>query len=398
MVDDDDDDSSTFLMDSPNPTFSKPSKKQTKKTLLKPRFDSLASFQDGSDDDDDSLGPAVVKTSSSTTTTTTTRSDNNNDEEEKKEDWMDSPPPKPVARKTLPTKTKKQLNPFSQFANSINNNNNNNFSSLVLQDDSDDVMDEDDDVAMALAMSESMTHNNSNNNKKKKKVVIDIEDDAAEPLAEESSEEEESEEDEEDGYDEEKEAATNVLQTAEALSARVLMTMSQWFSSNGGQDASKGMIIQDGALALGNAAAAAAAAADHSTSSTSTSSTSTSTSTSTGSKEWISQETMTQILPNVKLSNYQLIGVNWLSLLHGMECTIEGKKNRQTNVNGILADEMGLVRYSKSKMFFVSVCWGFSLTLATITGKDGTNHCVLGISKAPAIVERNRSSRGGRRD
>ena len=37
---------------------------------------------------------------------------------------------------------------------------------------------------------------------------------------------------------------------------------------------------------------------------------------------------------------YQLIGVNWLALLHGMKCNIEGKRN--TNVNGVLADEMGL--------------------------------------------------------
>ena len=36
--------------------------------------------------------------------------------------------------------------------------------------------------------------------------------------------------------------------------------------------------------------------------------------------EWISKETMESILPDVKLADYQLIVVNWMALLHNMEC------------------------------------------------------------------------------
>ena len=56
--------------------------------------------------------------------------------------------------------------------------------------------------------------------------------------------------------------------------------------------------------------------------------------------EWISQEEMRRLCPGVTLSDYQLVGVNWMALLHGMKCNID---NRNANVNGVLADEMGLV-------------------------------------------------------
>ncbi|OEU16596.1 SNF2_N-domain-containing protein [Fragilariopsis cylindrus CCMP1102] len=48
---------------------------------------------------------------------------------------------------------------------------------------------------------------------------------------------------------------------------------------------------------------------------------------------------MCKACPDVTLSKYQLIGVNWMRLLNGMTCeTQKGTKN----VNGVLADEMGL--------------------------------------------------------
>ena len=56
---------------------------------------------------------------------------------------------------------------------------------------------------------------------------------------------------------------------------------------------------------------------------------------------WISQEEMKTVCPNVTLADYQLIGVNWIALLHGLTCDVDGKKGG-TNVNGILADSMGL--------------------------------------------------------
>jgi SNF2 family DNA or RNA helicase len=59
---------------------------------------------------------------------------------------------------------------------------------------------------------------------------------------------------------------------------------------------------------------------------------------------WISKEVMSGILPNVKLAEYQLLGVNWMALLNR---TKFGTGKTSKNVSGILADEMGLgkVRY-----------------------------------------------------
>jgi SNF2 family DNA or RNA helicase len=140
-------------------------------------------------------------------------------------------------------------------------------------------------------------------------------------------------------------AAKSILATANALSRQILRTMASW--THGAID---GMIV-DGAVALstilGNQAnhnnegcdssydhdddfaiiekrngggRSTKENLDHS---------------------WITKETMEQILPNVKLSEYQLIGVNWIALLHGMKCKVEGTK-KSTNVNGILADGMNV--------------------------------------------------------
>ena len=55
--------------------------------------------------------------------------------------------------------------------------------------------------------------------------------------------------------------------------------------------------------------------------------------------EWISNEKMQEICPGLKLADYQLIGVNWLALLHGMQVRVS---DGIMNVNGVLCDEMGL--------------------------------------------------------
>eukprot|EP00980_Cylindrotheca_fusiformis_P006070 scaffold1306_cov100-Cylindrotheca_fusiformis.AAC.4 len=340
---------------------------QQQQQRLKRPFSSTTLSDDSDDDDSSSLGlldspifqkkhrpnkPAPLLPQVKTTTAAAAAEDD--DEEE--DGWMvNSPsPPKLIKKKKKKLSKKKKMkktfaaatepsvdssNPFSKFA--ANNKSAPISSSISLSDNDDD----DDDMAMAIALSKSIQNNNNNNNdsdSKKSATTIWKE----EPLEESSSSDEEQEPDVDDQYDEEKEAATNVLQTAETLSAHVMSNMTAWLSSssssssnnNEGQDnnnnnnataaaAAHGMImmIEDGALALGNAS-----------------------SSSSESKNWISCEIMKEILPNVTLSTYQLIGVNWLALLHGMECTIEGntKKNknkrRKTNVNGILADEMGL--------------------------------------------------------
>jgi SNF2 family DNA or RNA helicase len=164
-------------------------------------------------------------------------------------------------------------------------------------------------------------------NQKSAEPELDASDDAGEEpetlLLDETSDEEE---DIGEDYDEGKKAAISVLETAEQLSAQVLGAMTKWTrdddddGNSKGPAATQGMIV-DGALSL--SALEMSSNLDNS-------------------QVWISQKAMQQIIPDVKLSNYQLVGVNWLALLHGMKCNIEG--NRDTNVNGVLADEMGLVR------------------------------------------------------
>lgn len=145
------------------------------------------------------------------------------------------------------------------------------------------------------------------------------EDDDGEPIADESLLAETSDdepEDRGDDYDEERQAATSVLHTAESLSAHVLKCMMEWTNhddSNGkesaAQGAAQGMIV-NGALSLGTLGNV-----DNKVDS------------SASNNKWISQKEMQQVCPAVKLSNYQLIGVNWMALLHGMKCDIEGKGN-----------------------------------------------------------------------
>lgn len=221
---------------------------------------------------------------------------------------MDTPEPEQKRKKLKKKSHMSKKNSFARFAHS---------DSLMQQTtNNDDVSDEDERMAIEWAINES---------KKEMKKVIDIENDEDEPeideqVLEETSEEEDDDIDEGEEYDEERQAATSVLHTAEKLSAHVLETMSVWMTGDDGEAASKGMIV-DGALSMGTIAGLSLASKQ-------------------SRHEWISQEKMMEICPHVKLSNYQLIGVNWLSLLHGMKCNIEGKRN--TNVNGVLADEMGL--------------------------------------------------------
>jgi len=71
-----------------------------------------------------------------------------------------------------------------------------------------------------------------------------------------------------------------------------------------------------------------------------------------GKSDWISHEDMKVVCPTVTLGDYQLIGVNWMALLHRLTFDQGGKKTKRKkdvrvdndgmNVNGVLADEMGL--------------------------------------------------------
>ncbi len=139
--------------------------------------------------------------------------------------------------------------------------------------------------------------------------------------------------DEEEEEDQDALAAKSILETAKELSRRILRTMAQW------TDTAMDGIIVDGALALSTIAAAANqnGRSSDDTASDDRKMASRNHDDVVGGHEWISNDVMVQILPNVKLSEYQLIGVNWIALLHGMKCEVEGT-NKHTNVNGILAD------------------------------------------------------------
>ena len=65
--------------------------------------------------------------------------------------------------------------------------------------------------------------------------------------------------------------------------------------------------------------------------------------------KWISKEMMANLCPELKLADYQLLGVNWLALLSRMQfrkASLDKKQSaaekKRHVVNGILADEMGL--------------------------------------------------------
>ena len=172
--------------------------------------------------------------------------------------------------------------------------------------------------------------------------VTSDEDRLEEMLAEESESEEEEDDEADEYVDEEEREAGSVLKAANNLSSHVLRTMSNWVVGETGA-VPKGMIV-DGALAMTTTSLPGK----------SLSRTNGDRCGSTGSHEWISHEDMKLICPGVKLADYQLVGCNWLALLHGMKCSVSsaaslskrgGKKGRDgggMNVNGVLADEMGL--------------------------------------------------------
>jgi hypothetical protein len=169
--------------------------------------------------------------------------------------------------------------------------------------------DEDEAIAVALAMSRSERENKSN------EYIDDMEDDPnmVNMLLDESSEEERD--DEQDDYvDPAAKEATSILEQANSLSAQIIETLSRWSSSSDGNSATMGLIT-NGALSL-STMAHAQNSKDH---------------------KWISAEVMASICPNITLAEYQLIGVNWMALLHGMKCKVNGSRGH-SNVNGILAD------------------------------------------------------------
>lgn len=228
-----------------------------------------------------------------------------------------------------------------------------------------------DDEALQIALRASLKSNKSggkfkrlrakkkasgNNNKRKKmtfpkspddflqesdggveEMLVDSDEEKApqykEDIPSSSDEEEQEDDDEVVVMDEDEREASNVLAAATKLCNSVMTTMASWASEMGDNEEGaannsinggkiQGMIV-DGALAMTSMRRNIGRSKNDSQHS------------------WISNELMQEVLPNLTLAEYQLIGVNWLAYLHSMTCKVTDTKNaKATNVNGILADEM----------------------------------------------------------
>lgn len=226
-----------------------------------------------------------------------------------------------------------------------------------------------------------------------------------------------------DSYiDDDAEAASSILQTANALSKQVLQNMIHWTvqhcseatestrTNADGKNSNSvkipmGMIV-DGAVALSSVSAV------NFNQNSSTSSNTDALDIDHKQSTWISKELMQQILPNVKLAEYQLIGVNWMALLHNMKCEIvdgsssKKKKKRNevskavktTNVNGILADEMGL---GKTVQTIAFLSWlHFMKTKGKIkeNGIDTNPSAIVSIDEDSVKGNNDRHPKGNDRD
>jgi hypothetical protein len=148
-----------------------------------------------------------------------------------------------------------------------------------------------------------------------------------------------------DDYVDEKELeASSVLDAANNLSARIVSTMVKWFE-NGSGSTNTGLIV-DGAIAL------SCVKRQDETNLLAEEKKEDTTAFQSKDDKWITQAEMERVCPKITLKDYQLIGVNWMSLLHRSTFQMQGdsdsgkKKKRKgrhgRNVNGVLADEMGL--------------------------------------------------------
>ena len=234
------------------------------------------------------------------------------------------------------------------------------------------------------------------------RTFLDTEDDSEPDAPEELLQDDDDGNDDDDAYEynEDARAAVSVLEAANRLSAQVLAIMTEWACGSGGKkepsDASCGVdgipersipmgMIVDGALALSGLTQQAAdtdgdAARQNDPR-----------------RRWISRELLERLCPSVILGDYQLVGVNWLALMHGLTCEVpdsSGRGNvRRSNVNGVLADEM-VGGAHRSLMPVVHACFHqratpflflttlYFLDIATGIGQNCSNHRFLAVPQA----------------
>jgi SNF2 family DNA or RNA helicase len=162
--------------------------------------------------------------------------------------------------------------------------------------------------------------------------------------------------------DEEQKTAAQVLNEANALSAKIVNIVGKWCGEQ--ELTSNGMILGEGALSLGGGSNNNTSMAQD--------------------NEWISKETMKKILPGVELAEYQLLGVNWMGLLNRLTFMKgrKGKRDGKMNVNGILADEMGLGKVRCCFFFAKCCCLNRNSHVFPFAIPDCTNNCISGVAKS----------------
>lgn len=300
---------SSLLEDTPEPPIPKYKKMATTKTTSKRMKNRFANFEN----------PSYLKSTTSPTTTTTSTTNKHPKNHRSmlelgKDDWTSDEDERIALRAAIKASLKEQATTSTttgskhQPSKNVNSRKTKKISKVdknprqrpvQLESDIDDE-DEEEPLATEELLKDSSDEDGDNND-----------------------EDDDDDDEQNDAYNEEQKVATSILKTAETLSAKVLSAMQEWSQSQsqhtGNPPAMTTGMIVDGALSIGDIM--------------------NSQETSTSSHKWISQQVMKEACPGVTLSNYQLIGVNWLALLYGMNCQIDGK---DTPVNGILADEMGL--------------------------------------------------------
>ncbi|GFH51369.1 SWI/SNF-related matrix-associated actin-dependent regulator of chromatin subfamily A containing DEAD/H box 1 [Chaetoceros tenuissimus] len=211
-------------------------------------------------------------------------------------------------------------------------------------DDLDDTDDEALQEVLALSKAEALSRLEFEKNNASKVIYKD-------DIESEEEDEDEGDPEPEDDYVDEKEIeAKNVLDAANKLSAKIVSSMMRWFGDTG--DSNNSGLIVDGAIALSylqnqnenNHAEEKKedGMAEHKKD-----------------EDWITNEDMMRVCPNITLKDYQLVGVNWMALLNRstfvMESAKDSKKKRKggngKNVNGVLADEMGLGKTAQTIAF-----------------------------------------------
>jgi len=165
--------------------------------------------------------------------------------------------------------------------------------------------------------------NESNN-----EIEIDSESNNEDGLDSESNNEDEQEE----YISPEARSAYSALDIANQLSKEILLQMTRWtknISTKSSETSIPMGMIVDGALTI-NKLGDLNDASEHD-------------------HKFISKDNLKMICPkHIELADYQVIGVNWLSLLHGMKCELSDKC---TSVNGVLADAMGLGKTCQTIIF-----------------------------------------------